>query len=78
MPPQIQVKPTLLDVRPDIIKRGKELFGPEGIDETNKDKLKDRFKGLPEWAQPGSERGPRLDSDWRDITSAWYSCLGSV
>ena len=47
MPPQIQVKPTLLDVRPDIIKRGKELFGPEGLDQKEADKVKDRYKGLP-------------------------------
>ena len=52
MPPQIQVKPTLLDVRPDIIKRGKELFGPEGIDQKNKESVDERFKGLPEYARP--------------------------
>ena len=52
MPPQIQVKPTLLDVRPDIIKRGKELFGPEGLDQKEADKVQDRYKGLPEFARP--------------------------
>lgn len=52
MPPQIQVKPTLLDVRPDIIKRGKELFGPEGLDAKEAEKVKDRYKGLPEFARP--------------------------
>jgi hypothetical protein len=52
MSPQIQVTPPLLDVRPDIIKRGKELFGPEGIDETNKGKTDSRYQGLPEFARP--------------------------
>ena len=52
MPPQLQVKPTLLDVRPDIIKRGKELFGPEGLDQKEADKVQDRYKGLPEFARP--------------------------
>lgn len=52
MAPQIQVKPKLLDVRPDIIKRGEQLFGPEGIDEKGADKVDDRYKGLPEFARP--------------------------
>ena len=52
MPPQIQVTPPLLDVRPDIIKRGEKLFGPEGVDETNKGKTDDRYQGLPEFARP--------------------------
>ena len=52
MAPQIQVKPKLLDVRPDIIKRGGELFGPEGVDKTNEEKVDDRYKGLPEFARP--------------------------
>ena len=52
MAPQIQVKPKLLDVRPDIIKRGEQLFGPEGIDETNKKASDERYKGLPEYARP--------------------------
>jgi len=52
MSPQIQVKPQMLDVRPDIIKRGKELFGPDGIDEKNKAEVDERYKGLPESARP--------------------------
>lgn len=49
---QVQTKPKLLDVRPDIIKRGEKLFGPEGIDETNKKSSDERYKGLPEYARP--------------------------
>jgi len=63
MPPQIQVKPQLLDVRPDIIKRGEKLFGPEGIDATNEEKVKDRYKGLPEHARP------KLDSQTGKVRS---------
>ena len=52
MAPQIQVTPKLLDVRPDIIKRGKELFGPDGLDQKGAEKVDDRYKGLPEFARP--------------------------
>jgi len=52
MPPQIQIQPALLDVRPDIIERGKKLFGPKGLDEKGADKVDDRYKGLPEFARP--------------------------
>ena len=44
MAPQNKKKPTLLDVRPSIIERGGELFGPNGIDETNKKALQERIK----------------------------------
>ena len=50
--PLVAQTPPLLDVRPDIIKRGKELFGPDGIDETNKDTVDEKYQGLPEYARP--------------------------
>ena len=52
MAPQTTVTPKLLDVRPDIIKRGEKLFGPKGIDKTNEEKVDDRYQGLPEYARP--------------------------
>ena len=51
-PNKIAQTPPLLDLRPDIIKRGSELFGPEGIDEKNKAEVDKRFQGLPSWAKP--------------------------
>ena len=42
----------LLDVRPDIIKRGRELFGPDGLDAKEAEKVDDRYKGLPEFVRP--------------------------
>jgi hypothetical protein len=50
--PLITPAPKLLDVRPDIIKRGEKLFGPDGIDAENKSKADDRYQGLPEYARP--------------------------
>ena len=50
--PRIAETPKLLDVRPDIIDRGAELFGPNGIDAKNKGKTDGRYQGLPEFARP--------------------------
>ena len=50
--PLVAQTPKLLDVRPDIIDRGAELFGPDGIDEKNKGKTDSRYQGLPEFARP--------------------------
>ena len=36
----------------DVIKRGKKLFGPNGLDEKAKEEVNERYKGLPERARP--------------------------
>ena len=62
-PNTIVQTPPLLDLRPDIIKRGSELFGPKGIDEKNKSEVDERYQGLPSYARP------KIDSQTGKIRS---------